>query len=75
MRLVELSWKLLEYKLMYYTPEKIDPKWHKKLTISDQEYDSLEMEYKALGGKSHVDFPYNLPCGHLVLDKYRPGRE
>jgi hypothetical protein len=70
-----LRWKLLEYKLMYYAPEKVHSSRHKELTILDVEYDSYEQEMLALdkdlgynNGKV-LEFPYDKPSGRLVMDK------
>ena len=74
-RYVELRWKLLEYKAMYYLPEKIHPSRHQQLTISDSEYDALEKEMLALDeslGYNNgriVGFPSDKPSGELVLKK------
>jgi len=71
----ELRWKILEYKLMYYSPEKVHKSRHKELTIQDIDYDSYEQEMLALdkdlglnNGKI-VDFPFNSPSGLLVISK------
>ena len=45
-RLVELSWKLLEHKFMYYVV--------KRSVISDEMYDKLAMEYRRLCKEANV---------------------
>lgn len=76
-RYIELRWKLLGYKCMYYCPDKVHPSRHKELVIPDIEYDSLEQEMLKLREDLklvdkepwHVGFPSGLPCGELVLSK------
>jgi len=70
-----LRWKLLEYKLMYYCPDKVHPSRHKDLTVEDIFYDSYEQEMLALdeqlgynNGKI-LEFPYESPSGILVQEK------
>lgn len=57
-RYIELSYRLIEYKIMYYYPDLISEGYHDGLTISDNEYDKLEMEYlricKTLGYKNTI---------------------
>lgn len=43
--MLEFSWKIIEYKLMYYRPDLVHDSWHKDLTISDSDYDKIEEEY------------------------------
>lgn len=69
-RAIELSWKLLKHKLMYYHPELVDKSWHKELVITDLEYDTLEQEAKALGISVKVGYPMDSPSGQLVIQKY-----
>lgn len=47
-RHVELSWRLIEYKAMYYAPELVHASWHDHLTVSDELYDGLEVRYLGL---------------------------
>lgn len=47
-RFNQLSWKLLESKLAYYRPDLLSKVGLKKFTITDQEYDALEDEYRQL---------------------------
>lgn len=76
---IELGWKLLKYKLMYYRPELVDESWHEDLTISDSSYDLLEKEYSALAEelglpntiKDMVDFDEERPSAQLVMSRYR----
>lgn len=44
-RFINLGWSLIEYKLVYYYPDLINPDMLRKYTISDLEYDALEIEY------------------------------
>lgn len=44
----DLKRKLILYRLMYYYPEKVKEDKVKELTISDAEYDKLEIEYSKL---------------------------
>lgn len=57
-RYVELTYQLIEYKIMYYYPELIKEGYHPGLEISDDAYDALEVEYlklcKELGQKNTV---------------------
>lgn len=69
-RLIELSWKLLAYKLMYYQSEKVDPSWRNDLEISDIAYDALEKEAVKLGWKECIGFPSDRPSAKLVMKKY-----
>lgn len=43
-----LGWRILECKLMYYHSVFVDKKYHKKLEISDAEFDALSREYLTL---------------------------
>jgi NAD-dependent DNA ligase len=69
-RHIELTWQLLEEKAKYYG-------YAKGEIISDQKYDALEEEYKALCKElkkptsvtDTVGFPLNSPSGRLVLSK------
>lgn len=47
-RHIDLGWKIIAYKLMYYNPELIGEGSRKELEIDDHSYDALEMEYLAL---------------------------
>lgn len=77
-----LSWNLLEYKLMYYHPDKVHSSWHESLTIPDNDYDELENQYKDLArslkvGMSvteMVDFDFDRPSCKLVLRRLRKER-
>lgn len=42
---IRLGWKIIEHKLMYYYPELVRREHHNKLTITDEEYDQLEIRY------------------------------
>jgi hypothetical protein len=44
-RHAELSWRIIEWKLMYYYPEMIDEKYHEALEVPDDIYDAAEEEY------------------------------
>lgn len=45
LRFTALSWRLIEWKLMYYKPEAVHRSRRKALTISDDDYDAAEQEY------------------------------
>lgn len=47
-RFIELSYHIIEYKITYYRPELIAEGYRDQLTISDDAYDALEMEYLRL---------------------------
>lgn len=57
-RYIELTYRLIEYKIMYYYPELIAEAYQEHLTVSDETYDAMEMEYlrlcKSLGYKNTV---------------------
>jgi hypothetical protein len=73
----QLSWKILEWKLIYYHPNLIHTSWFKKLSIEDREYDHYEDEYKTLASKlglkptasDMVGFDESRPSCKLVLSK------
>ena len=48
---IKLSWALGEFSMMYFYPQKVHQSWHKELTISDQDYDRLEMIYEKVADK------------------------
>lgn len=78
MECITLSWKLLEYRLMYYKPDMILNKHHKELEIPDSEYDKLERKYAKLCKKlkmknsfeDMVGIDLTKPSVQLVLSKY-----
>ncbi len=79
--LPELSWLLIAYKLMYYRPDLVHKSWHKELTISDTEYDRLEVEYNAefKGGDgpyttNMVGIDLTRPSVRLAVEKYSERR-
>lgn len=45
---VDLSWKLIEYKIFYYQPGMVHESWFDILTIPDEQYDTLERRYLTL---------------------------
>jgi len=47
-RWIALAYMLIEYKIMYYYPELIKEGYRHGLTITDHEYDALELEYLTL---------------------------
>lgn len=77
-RFIQLSWKIIEYKMAYYRPDLVHKDHMNKLTVSDVEYDSLENEYKNLADKlglpasAHemVGFDLERPCCNLVAEWY-----
>jgi len=74
-----LSWMILEAKLQYYHPELVHKSHGSDYVLSDQEYDAIEADYKALAktlgfnptASNCVGFPMDTPSGQLVLDKLR----
>lgn len=77
-RFVELSWKIIESKMVYYRPDLVHKDHIAKLTISDAEYDRLENEYKRLANKLNlpasahemVGFDLDRPCCRMVAEWY-----
>ena len=79
---IQLSWDLIGYKMMYYYPEEVDTSWHKKLTVTDEAYDTLEKEYLRLclelgipntvAGQSSVDGKEVRGEGMTQIDLERP---
>lgn len=53
-RYIWLSWRLIEWKLMYYYPEKVAEEFHEMLSISDDIYDQYELEYLKLCRKLNL---------------------
>lgn len=45
---IRLSWKLIEWKIAYYMPEKVHRSRIKELTIEDDYYDHKERRYLTL---------------------------
>jgi len=76
---VELSWRILEAKLMYYRPELVHASWHNHLTITDSQYDAIEDTYRILCKRLNkecyavnmVGFDLEKPSGRLVCSKYQ----
>jgi hypothetical protein len=66
-RHIDLGWKIIEWKLMYYRPEMVHPSWRADLTISDEDYDEAEQDYLYHCAK------YKLP--NTVVHKTYPGLE
>jgi hypothetical protein len=68
-----LRWKLLEYKLFYYYPEKVHESRHADCIITDPEYDILERQMNAYPEANpdewYVGFPDDKDCGKLVMAK------
>jgi hypothetical protein len=81
-RHIKLSWDLIGYKMMYYTPEEVHTSWHQRLDIPDSEYDALEKEYLRLcleldlentvAGQTSVDGKEVKGKGMTELDLSRP---
>jgi len=81
-RFIELSWKLIGYKLMYYYPEEVHQSWEAHLTITDTYYDELEKEYLRLcleldyentvAGQTQVDGKTVKGSGMTELDSEKP---
>ena len=75
---IELSWKLIAYRLAYYYPEKVHPSWKDSITITDSKYDYLERLYKSLCKllnepdtvASMVELDFSRPCVELAVKKY-----
>ena len=57
-RFIELTYKIIEAKVLYYNEELISPGYRKALRVSDDIYDQWEVEYlklcKKLGYKNAV---------------------
>lgn len=78
-RLVYLSWRILEMKMVYYRPELTSKRNVVYLSVSDAEYDALEDEYRKLCTKlgkeptaaDMVGFDVNRACCKIVIEKYR----
>lgn len=64
-RYIALAYMIIEYKIMYYYPELIREGFRPGLTISDDEYDKLEIEYLSLCKK--------LGLPNTVVHKCYPG--
>ncbi len=47
-RFIELNYRILECKILYYYEELIAPGYREALAVSDDEYDRMEMEYLKL---------------------------
>jgi len=63
-RYIELTYRIIECKIMYYYPDLIKEGYHPGLEISDDDYDAMEIEYlklcKELGQKNtlvHKRYP------------------
>jgi len=76
-RFVELSWRLLECKC-YHSEFAGEPKALKKYVETDQAYDAMEDEYKALAeelgrqptASDMVGFEAERPSCQLVVSKF-----
>jgi hypothetical protein len=44
----ELGWRLIELKVAYYKPECVHISWKQKVTVSDDDYDAMELRYLEL---------------------------
>jgi hypothetical protein len=66
-RYIDLGWKIIEWKLMYYQPERVHESRRAALTIPDEEYDEAEREYLKLCLK--------LKLPNTVVHKTYPGFE
>lgn len=60
----ELGWRLIEFKVCYYMPERVHRSRRDDYTIPDAEYDELECEYLRLCRK--------LGAINTVVHKQRP---
>ena len=75
---IELSWRIIEAKLMYYRADLVDKSWHEHLTVTDQQYDAIEDAYrkvcklldKECYAISMVGFDDTRASARLVLSKY-----
>lgn len=71
-RFVQLSWKILEWKFLYYEGAKYGLK-----SIPDETFDKHEATYRKLAGllkleptaAEKVGFPWDTGSGRLVADK------
>jgi hypothetical protein len=76
---IELSWRILEAKLMYYRPELVHKSWHSHLAMTDSQYDAMEDTYRVLCERLNkkcyavdmVGFDLERPSGRLVCSKYQ----
>jgi hypothetical protein len=74
---IDLGWKLLLWKGLYYNPCLFSPEAH-KLKVEDEEYDVHEATYKALAKQLNlpasasvmVGFDMTRPSCRLVLSKW-----
>lgn len=81
-RHVELSWRLIELKTMYYMPHLVHASWHDDLTVPDAVYDEMERRYLALCRelgventvvhKSYPGFDDVPGDGMMEIDRERP---
>ncbi len=62
-----LSWRLIEWKVAYYLPERVHVSWGEAFTVSDEEYDRAEVRYLTLCRK--------LQRPNTVVHKEWPGFE
>jgi hypothetical protein len=62
-----LGWKLIEYKVAYYLPDRVHYTRRGDYTIPDEQYDELEREYLTLCRK--------LGVRNSVVHKGHPGFE
>ena len=75
---IQLGWRIMELKLMYYLPELVHKSWHQHLTLTDHQYDVIENDYVTLCNKlgkeptasNMVEFDINRSSARLVLSKY-----
>jgi len=43
-----LTWRIIEWKVAYYMPEKVHPTWGTKFEVADDIYDQSEIRYLEL---------------------------
>lgn len=79
---VALSWRLIEWKVSYYLPDRVHPSRRKDYEIPDDEYDANEQRYltlcRTLGipntivHKSYPGFGDVAGDGMMEVDESRP---
>jgi len=43
-----LTWRIIEWKIAYYMPEKVHPTWGRHFEVDDDTYDAYEQRYLEL---------------------------
>lgn len=74
---VTLGWALLEFRCMYFAPDRVHSTWKGSLTIGDADFDHLEAEYLDLAIKldqeptatAGIGFDVTRPAERMVAQK------